>query len=289
MWLRYTALKRIGEAAHATIWLTYFDRSALAPRALRVTASEPLRDPGEAWSCSSLGEIGPSGAWGALEGPDTAGTLAQARWELSWQSRAPELAYLPARWLYDRAPLRSNGAALAPAATAAGVLKLDSDEVALDGWETMIGHNWGSEHAEEWCWIHSGGLGNDRGGWLDLLLTRIRFGPVLTPWIGAGAVWLDAGHYSPAPLRRVTCHRSGEHTTVHLPLSSRADLQLAITAPSHATVRWDYASPRGPGRLVDNCSVADAKLCLKSATGSHSLALPGTVAIEHGGPALTSV
>jgi hypothetical protein len=284
VWLRYTALKRTGKPAHATIWLTCFDRSAPAPRALRVTAPEPLRDPGEGWSSSSLGEFGPAGARGAIKEAGASGTIGQASWELSWQPRASELPYLPARWLYDRAVPRSNAAALVPAATAMGVLTLDGEETSLDGWEAIIGHNWGTEHAHEWCWVHIGGLGEDRRGWLDLALARIKLGPLLTPWIATGAVDFDDRRYVPARLRRVACDRAGELTDVRLSLSPSASLELAITAPGHAGIKWDYDSPTGPGRLVENCSVADATLRLDSPTGSRSVAVTGTVAVEHGAP-----
>ena len=122
------------------------------------------------------------------------------------------MAYLPARWLYDRSVPRSNGAALVPAACATGTLVLDADEVTIDGWEAMVGHNWGSEHAHQWCWLHAGRLGEDGRGWLDLALVRIGIGPVVTPWIAAGAIELDGRRYAPAPLRRVTCERAGERT-----------------------------------------------------------------------------
>jgi hypothetical protein len=275
LWLRYTTLKRAGEPARATVWLTFFDRSADAPRAWRVTAPEPLGDPGESWSRSSLGEIGPAGARGAI---------GDAHWELSWRPRAGELPYLPARWLYDHAVPRSNGAALVPAATAAGRLVLDGDEVALDGWDAMVGHNWGAEHPHQWCWMHAGGLGDDGQGWLDLALVRIMLGPLVTPWIAGGALHLDGRAYAPAPLRHVSCDHAQGRTTVALALSPTATLGLLITAPEPATVRWDYGSPSGPGRSVENCSVADATLRLDGSTGTRSITLNGTVAVEHGAP-----
>jgi hypothetical protein len=282
LWLRYTALKRTGSPARATNWMTYFDTSAPCPRALRITAPEPLRDPAEQWSTSSLGEFGPAGACGAIGGNDTPAAVREASWRLHWEPRAPELRYLPALWMYDRAVPRSNAAALVPVATTKGVLTLDGQQISLDGWDAIIGHNWGVEHPYEWYWIHAAGMGEDRLGWLDLVLVRIKIGPLLTPWIATGALHLDDHRYSPAPLRRVVCDRAGEQTTVRLSLSPRSTVELAITAPSHAGVSWDYASPRGPGRLVDNCSVADATLRLRSPTSSRSLTLRGTVAVEHG-------
>jgi hypothetical protein len=285
LWLRHTALKRPGDRPRPTAWFTFFDVSAPAPRALRVTAPEPLGDPGEAWWRSSLGEMGPSGARGELSDPARAAGLARAGWDLTWRPRAGEVAYLPVRALYDRAVPRSNGAALVPAATARGRLALDDEEVPVEDWEAMVGHNWGCEHAHAWCWLHAGGLGDDGRGWLDLVLVRVRIGPIVTPWIASGAVELEDRRWSPAPLRRATCVHAGERTEVAVSLSPRAVLRLSVRAPQRATMTWDYASPRGQGRIVDNCSVADAELRLTDAAGSRTLTATGTVAVEHGAPA----
>jgi hypothetical protein len=290
LWLRYTTLKRAGEPARATVWLTFFDRSADGPRAWRVTAPEPLGDPLQAWSRSSLGEIGPAGARGAISRSDAgpaggAGdAVRHATWDLSWRPHAGELPYLPARRLYDRAVPRSNGVALVPAATATGGVVLDGDEVAVDGWDAMVGHNWGAEHPHRWCWMHAGGLGDDGQGWLDLALVRIKLGPLVTPWIASGALHLDGRTYAPAPLRQVSCDHAQGRTTVALALSPTARLRLLITAPEPATVTWDYGSPSGPGRSVENCSVADATLELESSAGARCITLSGTVAVEHGAP-----
>ena len=287
VWLRFTSLKRPGEPAHPTTWLTFFDAAAGAPRALRVTAPEPLADPGAAWARSSLGEMGPTGTRGELNanGASTAANgLARASWDLRWEPRAGEVAYLPARWLYDRPVPRSNGVALVPAAGATRTLTLDGAEVAIDGWETMVGHNWGAEHAHQWCWLHTGRLGEDGRGGLDLALVRIRIGAlVLVDRVGG--IDLDGRRYQPAPLRRVTCERDGERTSVRVSLSGGAGVAVELTAPRAHTVTWDYASPRGPGRVVDNCSVADARIALETKAATRSLAVAGSAAVEHGGGA----
>ena len=283
LWLRCTALKLAGKAARPTTWLTFFDRSAArGPRALRVTASDGLGHPGEAWARSSLGEMGPSGACGEMDDSSSAGGLTQAAWDLRWQPRTGELAYLPARWLYDRPIPRSNGAALMPAGTVSGAVMLDGAEVVIERWEAMVGHNWGAEHPHQWCWMHAGGLGDDGRGWLDLALVRIAVGPVVTPWIASGALELEGRRHAPAPLRHVTCERAGERTSVRVPLAAGGAVALEIAAPQRATVTWDYASPRGPGRRVENCSVADAALSVTSAGATRSLAVTGTAAVEHG-------
>ena len=59
LWLRHTALKRPGHAALPTVWMTWFDQAAPQPRALRLTADEPLSEPHGAWARSRLGELSP--------------------------------------------------------------------------------------------------------------------------------------------------------------------------------------------------------------------------------------
>jgi hypothetical protein len=285
LWLRFTALKRPGEPAHPTVWLTFFDARSGAPRALRVTAPEPLAAPGHAWVRCSLGEIGAAGARGDVSDASGPAGLTRAGFAVSWEARAAEVAYLPARWLYDRPVPRSNGAALVPAASARGLLVLDGEEVSIDGWEAMVGHNWGTEHAHQWCWMHAGRLGEDGRGWLDLALVRIRIGPVLTPWIASGAIELDGRRYAAAPLRRVTCERDGERTTVRVALAGGAGVTVQLSAPRADTITWDYASPRGAGRVVDNCSVANARIVLETSDGTRSLTVSGAAAVEHGSPA----
>jgi hypothetical protein len=111
---------------------------------------------------------------------------------------------------------------------------------------------------------------------------RIRIGALVTPWIASGALDLEGRRYAPAPLRRVTCERAGERTMVRVSLSGRAAVTVELTALRNDTVTWDYASPRGPGRVVDNCSVADARIAVETADGTRSLAVTGSAAVEHG-------
>ena len=283
LWLRHTALKRPGETASPTVWLTSFDRSAPSPVALRVTASEPVTDPGPAYARSSLGELGPGWARGAIDG---------AAWDLRWPPGGPEIPYLPARWLYDRALPRAGGVALVPATTVTGTLTLPSArpgslsdlagmDIRLEGWNAMVGHNWGSEHAEQWAWLHAGGLGDDHRAWFDLALARIRIGPLLTPWIASGAVALDGRLRRVARRGRVRLERDGAHTVVSVPVAGGERLELELTAPPSATARWDYASPVGRGREVEHCSVADAAVRL----GTRRWLVGGGASVEHGWPA----
>jgi hypothetical protein len=131
--------------------------------------------------------------------------------------------YLP-HFLYDRRFPRSNGALLVPSGTVDGTF----DGVDLSGWSAVAGHNWGAEHAHQWEWLH----GTDGDDWFD----QLRVKPIRhSPWLTLTTTCFD-----------------GRST------KSRSPLQVEVTWGS--TVEWDYASPKGPDRLVRNSSVATAVL-----------------------------
>jgi hypothetical protein len=189
--------------------------------------------------------------------------------------------------LYDRPIPRSNGAALIPSATVHGTVTLEGEEpVSVDGWDLMVGHNWGSEHADHWTWVHAGGLGEDRSGWFDLALARVKVGRLLSPWAAGGAVHLGGRTFRSRLRSAVRREVEGETTRLTVPLAGDAVLELRVSAPEADTVSWDYASPRGAGRTVRNCSIADASLTLRADGLSQALEITGRVAVEHGGPAV---
>lgn len=253
VWLRYTAHKERGEQPRGSLWCTFFEAGA-AVLARRTAAPAGLVSP-------------PSGEWAVIDGAAIApgradGALDDCAWSVSWEARAPALPYLPAAWLYDRPLPRSNGVALAPSATFAGHVVVDDRRIDLSGWRGMVGHNWGSDHADRWIWLHASGLGErDPDGWLDLVLARVRVGPVLSPWLAAGAVQLDGRLQRIRPGRGTRGLRAdvGDETVhVALPRFARGPLTIRASAPAASTVRWDYASPGGGGREVRNCSIASA-------------------------------
>lgn len=306
VWIRYTNDKRPGEPARGRLWFTLFDRDASAPLARRTaattidsstgnvstvgideftdattgtasttTADESTDAPVVGWARIGGSEIGPGRACGQLE---------EIVWQVAWQADAPELGYLPKGWLYDRRWPRSNGAALAPAATFAGRVKTaGGGRVDLDGWRGMVGHNWGADHADRWIWLHVTGLGaRDEEGWLDMILARTRVGRWLTPWLPAGALQLG-GARRPIGLgtgmRGLSVQVERERLAVALPQLAGGGLRLRARMPAQSTVEWDYQTPSGGAREVRNCSIASGTIELG---GEPAVELDGRLAVEVG-------
>lgn len=274
LWVRCTSHKEKGETARGTLWCTSFDRDAAAPVARRTTDPRPLAAP-------------PAGAWAAIDGASigpghATGTLEDCSWSLTWHADAPALPYLPSEALYDRPIPRSNGVALVPAATFTGTAEIAGAHVDLTGWRGMVGHNWGADHADRWIWLHATGLGDgDPDGWLDMVLARVRVGPLLTPWLPAGGLQHrgELTRIGAPQARGMTVDIDGDRVVVDLPRVA-GGLRLQTTSPAAATVHWDYDSPGGGGRDVRNCSVASAQL---SVGGAAPIDLDGHVAVEVGG------
>lgn len=253
LWLRHTSLH-----GKPSLWVTWFDPE---PHAHRVELDEPLST--TRWPSCSLATLTATTAKGALDSDW------DSDWDIAWEPLAPALPYLPASFLYDKPGPSSNGVAVIPHATTTGRY----GETALDGWHAVLGHNWGHEHAEHWCWLHA----VLPGGWLDAVLVRVRVGPLLTPWIAGGGLYVDGR------LRRT---RPGKVQLTHSATTTRARIPVRgghvdVEVQGRHWVEWDYASPVGPGRDVRNCSVADATVTTHD---GRSWQLHGTVAVEHGQP-----
>ena len=110
-----------------------------------------------------------------------------AAWSLTFSGEAGPCKYLPADWLYEAPLPRTKFVAPVPHARFEGRLEIDDEEsIELTGWPGMIGHNWGSEHAERWVWLEGTGFEDAPGAYFDAGAARVKLGPRTTPWIPSG-------------------------------------------------------------------------------------------------------
>ena len=120
-----------------------------------------------------------------------------AHWDLAITGQQPPLRPLRPPVLY-RAPLpRTKLEAVVPDGQVTGMLQVDGREVSVSGWRGTAGHNWGSEHADSWVWLHAADFGAAPEAWLELVLARIRVGPARSPWTAIGALGLSGERIAP--------------------------------------------------------------------------------------------
>ncbi len=272
VWIRYTVHKRPGAAPKGSLWFTLFDPRHRAPIQAKLTTSE-LSVPAGGWISVGDSSIGASRADGRCSG---------ASWSLEMHgSPEPELRHIAPSFLY-RMPLpRTKLTSPAPLATFQGTVETPQGRVlALDGWRGMVGHNWGSEHAERWIWIHGVDFGGHPQAWLDLALGRIKLGGRMTPWVANGALSLDGRRRRLGGLlaRGTSVSERPRECALSLRGSDGLRLECRVATPADGLAGWRYADPDGGEHDVVNCSVAKIAL---------SAQLPGagqvSLETEHGG------
>jgi hypothetical protein len=212
--------------------------------------------------------IGADGASGSI-GDDVA-------WQLVLEGAEEPLLHLPAAWLYRARLPRTKLLSPAPAARFSGSLTVGGRSIEVDGWRGMAGHNWGSQHAERWIWLH--GLTEDVD-WLDVAIGRVRVGPITTPWVANGTLSIAGDRHV---LRRVKLTEYPASCT--FTLSGRGvEVRGTVEAPPERFVGWVYADPDGSEHHAVNCSIADMRLRVSRRSGaSTELVVIGGAAYELG-------
>jgi hypothetical protein len=275
VWIRYTVHKRAGAEPMGSVWFTLFDAEREGPRAAKITLAGP-RAGGKEWIGVGENRLGPEMATGE------AGACA---WELRFQPLEGPLFHLPRAWMYGAPAPRTKLLSPAPLAQFSGRLEVDREEIAVEGWPGMLGHNWGAQHAERWIWLHGLGFDGAAGAWLDAAIGRIKVGDLTTPWIANGALSLDGTRHAlggPARVRRTAVRETPERCDFLLP-GRRVSVQGTVSARRGGVVGWVYADPDGSEHHVANCSIADMRLLVSRSGGAPvSLEVAGAAAYELG-------
>lgn len=255
VWIRCTVHKRSGEAPRGSVWCTVFDAARGAPFMHKLT-TDRLLVPSGGWIEVDQSRLGPGHAEGVC-GP--------ASWSLRFGDAQAQLRHLPHELLY-RAPLpRTKLTSPTPSARFEGVMQLADRTLDVDGWHGMIGHNWGSEHAERWIWIHGVDFEGAPDAWLDLAIGRIAVGGRPSPWLASGAVSVAGARHRLGGLlaRGVRVAERPQRCSLQVPGRRGLSLEAHVQAPDGAAAGWRYADPDGGQHDVVNCSIASLRLVLR--------------------------
>jgi hypothetical protein len=160
---------------------------------------------------------------------------------------------------------------LSPSVVLEGSFRLGERTIDVDGWPGMVGHNWGTQHAERWIWLQAI---FDEGSWLDVALGRIRVAGRTLPWIGNGAVSLDGHRYRVGGLSGVRkTEVSDGYMECRFSLPGDVPLRGTVTREPRSTIAWPYADPDGSLHQSLNSSIAAVTI----------KAGPRELSTEHGG------
>lgn len=240
VWIRHTSNQRPGEEPTGELWCTVWDAETSPPYAVKQSLPAPAPPAG-----------------GRFAGRAAAHDRSAA-WELDAAGEEAALHHLPRGWMY-RAPLpRTKLESPLPDAVFTGWVEAGGQRVEVAGWRGMVGHNWGSEHAERWVWLHAVGFAEAPGAWLDVALGRVLVGGRLTPWIANGALTLDGTRHRLGGIGRVRSTRVDARPGALEAVigGSGATVRVSVSAPLEQTVAFVYA----PHHNALNCSIAQVRL-----------------------------
>jgi hypothetical protein len=248
LWIRHTRHRRVQGPESVALWCTVADPDLGQP-------------PGTVKQVFAAFPPDAAAGPGQFRGRAVMGQQA-VRWDLAIAGGQPPLRPLRPPVLY-RSPLpRTKVEATVPDGQVTGLLEVGDRKVSVSGWRGTVGHNWGSEHADSWVWLHADGFGGAPEAWLDLVLARIRVGPARSPWTAMGALGLGGTRIVLGGLgRRPKVSASPGLLTADIP-SPAARLQLSVAAEDDATVAVPYTDPRGGSRTVSHAALASVELSL---------------------------
>jgi len=280
IWIRHTVHKRPGAEPNASIWFVLFDREG-GPRATKVTVpAAELSVPSGSWIKVDGAEIGPGRAAGAV---DT--DAVTASWDLTFAGDAAPCKYLPSDRLYETRLPKTKFVAPYPNARFDGRLEIGGEAIEIGGWPGMIGHNWGTEHAERWVWLEGTGFEGSADTYFDAGAARIKLGRWTTPWVPAGMLMLDGEPHRLGgfdKVRAASIDAAPGACSFVLP-GKDIVVRGKVSAPQKDFVGWVYADPKGPEHNTINCSVADLELTVeRPAQPPLQLSLPAGAAYELG-------
>jgi hypothetical protein len=293
VWIRHTVHKRPGQPPRGSLWCTVFDAQRGRPFMHKLT-SDALTVPPGGWIAvgaegeradpqdAPAGDAQSAGEGGSMMPGSAQGRCGGARWSLRWRWQEPELRHLARELLY-RAPLpRTKLTSPAPRALFDGAVELpDGRSLELRGWPGMVGHNWGSEHAERWIWLHGVGFAQETDAWLDVAIGRIKLAGALTPWVANGALSLGGRRLRLGGLgaRGLRVQESAAGCSLQIPGEAGLELAAHARVPDETAAGWRYADPDGSEHDVVNCSIAALELELRR-PGEASTR---TLSSDHGG------
>ena len=260
VWIRHTVHKPPDAGASGSVWFVLF--SEHGPRATKVTVGEDaLSAPDGGYISVGDASLSPGHAVGSA----SAGGVS-ASWDLSFDEGAAAFHHLPRGWMY-RAPVpRTKTLSPHPASSFSGSVEVDGRTVAVDGWRGMVGHNWGSEHAERWIWTNGTGFSGSGAGdaYFDAAIGRIKLGRFTTPWLGNGVLFVEGSLYrlgGPAAVRSTVVRETPHGAQFVLP-GKGVTVSGRVGAPAERFVGWEYADPDPESGVHNtaNCSIASMTL-----------------------------
>jgi len=259
-WIRYTIFSPQGSLDNVIgeLWSAYFDGER--QRVVATKSEVPISQC--AFSDSVLdARIGDARLdHRSLQGK-IAGEGHDMAWQLEYDGGEEPLLLLP-RNLYEREVPRAKALVGTPNAVYRGSLYIDGEKVDVENWVGSQNHNWGSRHTDEYAWGQVAGFDDDPQSFLECATSRLRIGPIPTPWMTMVVFRYHGAEYRLNSIGQAL-RAKGRYRPVEWDLFSRNEeigLRAHIQAPASAFVGLRYYNPPGGTKTCLNTKIAACRL-----------------------------
>lgn len=178
-WIRYTVFspeERPNEAC-GELWAIFFNGETA--RITAVKEAVPIAD-----CIFSRKQLEVRIGQARLSGKDFRGRAASPthhlEWTMQYSGQEPPLLLLPES-LYEGGFPKAKALVGKPNAVYTGKLRVDGDEIPIDGWQGSQNHNWGSRHTDRYAWGQVAGFDNAPEAFLECATAQVKLGPVFSP------------------------------------------------------------------------------------------------------------
>ncbi len=262
-WIRYTIFSPRRRPAEAVgeLWAIWFD----GERNRIVAAKEDV--PLARCAFGRDGVLARIGA--AILGDDRlAGSVRSGDhvlgWDLAYGGGDDPLLLLP-QALYDRARPKAKALVGRPNARYRGMLTVDAEAHAIEGWVGSQNHNWGARHTDRYAWGQVAGFDDEPATFLEVATAQLRIGPFRLPAMTLLVLRLGDEHHVLNSLRQAR-HARGRVDGLHWRFASASAavaIEGTISAPASRFVALRYRNPPGGVKVCLNSKLAACELTVR--------------------------
>jgi hypothetical protein len=280
LWLKATILAGKGRAPVAEAWSIAFDRQTRHVGVKQVVPFSEARFSRDGLDVRVADlELGLGRTRGSVvrEGR-------RVQWDLEFDPKGAPLVPYPSAKLYEGPFPSQKMVTPHPNTRFTGKYSVDGDEVRVEGWRGMQGHNWGKRHTELYAWGHVNQWENAEDLVLEGATARIKLGPILAPPMTLLCVWHGERRYVFNQVRQLIKNR-GSITTRSWRFeaeSAEAHVHGELAADTGEMVGLHYENPNGEMTYCLNSKIAWGLLVLEPKSGQRLQARTHAAALEIG-------
>ena len=258
LWLKATILKKLDAGPVAEVWAIAFDREG---EHIGVKEVMPFTDASFSREAFDVRAGRVRFRDGRVEGAVSMDGH-EVEWELDFTTDAPPLVPFPSERMYADSMPYWKFVSPHPDSRFQGKYRVDGQDVVVDGWHGMQGHNWGKRHTEFYAWGHCNQWDDADELVFEGASGQPKIGPVMAPMVSMFFVYHRGVRYSfnePKYLLKT----KADVTLRRWEFSAENDLarvEGAIHASTDDFVGLRYENPDGKMTYCLNSKIADARI-----------------------------